>query len=199
MGHLVDNVLSSSCGVVKAVSKGLPVQSALQNRQLLAVDVGLRSGVAMFGSDGRLRWYRSQACTTVPQLRRVAGRLLGAPGDVSWLISEGDVSLAAVWERIAMRQGVRVQRVDKLTWRGRLLEAPCALGLVPSAAEQAQHMARQVIQWSGGPAPAVLQPDAAAAILIGLWGVIQLGWLDAAAWQQGSEAPLERQQLAESH
>ncbi len=162
-----------------------------KNKQLLAVDVGPRNGLAMFGPDGRLLWYRSQPAASPLQLRRAAGRAMGAAGDVDWLISEGDVALAAIWERVAMRQGVRVQRVDRLTWRAHLLPEAGAAGAEDAEAvgsQRAQELARQVISWSGGTVPVVLHPSAAAAILIGLWGVMQLGWLATTPWQRGVDA-----------
>jgi hypothetical protein len=152
------------------------VQSLLENNQLLAVDLGLRCGMALYGHDGRLRWYRSQHFGGVPQLRRAATRTLGPPGQVSWLLSEGDVSLAAIWERVAMRQGVRVQRVNAETWRDSLMVLRQRRA-TPGGMLQAEELARRVIAWSGVAAPASLTHDAAEAILIGLWGVLTLGWL----------------------
>ena len=40
-------------------------------------------------------------------------------------------------------------------------------------------VARRVIAWSGAPRPTSLRHDAAEAILIGLWGVMALGWISA--------------------
>ena len=39
-------------------------------------------------------------------------------------------------------------------------------------------MARAVITWSDLPAPTSLRHDAAEAILIGLYGVLEQGWLE---------------------
>ena len=39
-------------------------------------------------------------------------------------------------------------------------------------------LARQVIEWSGARRPTSLRHDAAEAILVGLWAVLQEGWLD---------------------
>jgi len=39
-------------------------------------------------------------------------------------------------------------------------------------------MARRVILWSGVQKPTSLRHDAAEAILAGLWGVIDVGWLE---------------------
>ena len=57
--------------------------SAAAPRQLLAVDLGLRTGLAAFGDDGRLRWYRSQHFGSTASLRRGgagAARRRLAPG-----------------------------------------------------------------------------------------------------------------------
>jgi hypothetical protein len=43
---------------------------------------------------------------------------------------------------------------------------------------EADAIARRVIAWSGAPRPTSLRHDAAEAILIGLWGVIDAGWLE---------------------
>ena len=39
-------------------------------------------------------------------------------------------------------------------------------------------MARRVIDWSGAPKPTSLRHDTSEAILIGLWAVLDAGWLD---------------------
>ena len=39
-------------------------------------------------------------------------------------------------------------------------------------------LARRIIEWSGAPRPTSLRHDAAEAILIGLWGVLEAGWLE---------------------
>ena len=46
-------------------------------------------------------------------------------------------------------------------------------------AENFAELARRVIEWCGAPRPTSLRHDAAEAILIGLWGVLELGWVDA--------------------
>ena len=44
--------------------------------------------------------------------------------------------------------------------------------------EKAEALARTVIDWSDAPRPTSLRHDAAEAILIGLWGVLEVGWLE---------------------
>jgi hypothetical protein len=164
------------------------VQTPAQNHHLLAIDLGLRCGMALYDGQGRLVWYRSQHFGSLPQLRRAAARTLGETADLTWLISEGDYSLAAIWERVAMRQGVRVQRVSAEAWRETLLY-PRERRDAADAKKNAEILARRVIAWSGAPTPTALKHDAAEAILIGMWGVLSLGWLDAIPRELRMDAP----------
>lgn len=78
---------------------------------LLAVDVGVRTGIALYGGDGRLRWYRSHNLGSANRLKRALPTLIGDGTGVTHATS--------------------------------------------------------------------LRHDAAEAILVGLWGALDLGWLTA--------------------
>lgn len=145
---------------------------------LLAIDLGLRSGLALYGADGRLRWYRSTNFGNRARLRRAVFPLLRAIPELQWLVAEGDRSLAAIWERAAQPLGARLQLVPAETWRNRLL-LPREQRDGRSAKSHAGELARRVIEWSGAAAPTSLRHDAAEAIAIGLWGVLDQGWLAA--------------------
>lgn len=75
-----------------------------------------------------------------------------------------------------MRQGVRVQRVGAETWREDLLD-PGHQRDNSTLRKSVDTVARQIIAWSGAPAPTALSSDAADAILIGFWGANALGWV----------------------
>lgn len=154
------------------------VQSAVKNNHLLAIDLGLRGGMALYGQDGRLRWFRAQHFGCVTQLRRAATRIIGETQNLQWILSEGDYSLAAVWERVAMKQQVRVQRVSAQAWRGDLMAGAAHMSAA-DAKKSCIALARRIIDWSDLAQPTTLRYDAAEAILIGLWGVMQVGWLEA--------------------
>ena len=142
---------------------------------LLAVDLGLKTGVALFGRDGRLISYRSQNYGSAARLRRgVPGVLNGEP-DLAWLVLEGGGPLARIWETEAERREIGVRRIAAEDWR-RCLLYPREQRHQPKRTAQA--LARRVITWSDAPRPTSLRHDAAEAILIGLWGVLDLGWLD---------------------
>ncbi|HEX2203619.1 MAG TPA: hypothetical protein VHG91_09990 [Longimicrobium sp.] len=146
-------------------------------RTLLAVDLGLRTGLALYGADGRLVWYRSQNFGSAPRLRRAVHTLLHEHPELERLVLEGGGPLAEIWEREAGKRGVAVRRIAAEVWRQRLL-----YGREQRTGAQAKHnadpFARRVIEWSGAARPTSLRHDAAEAILIGFWGVLDAGWLD---------------------
>jgi hypothetical protein len=143
---------------------------------LLAVDLGLKTGLALFGDSGKLVWYRSHNFGTTERLKRaVHGILNGIPG-LTALVIEGGGNLAVVWEKAAMQSGIAVCRVDAATWRQVFL-FPREQRTGVDAKRHAIDMARRIIGWSGAVRPTSLRHDAAEAILIGLWGVVHFGWL----------------------
>ncbi|MFN3597469.1 MAG: hypothetical protein ACK41D_09400 [Rubricoccaceae bacterium] len=144
---------------------------------LLAVDLGLRTGLAAFAPDGRLCWYRSQNFGTAARLRRGAAAALGALPALSFLVLEGGGAIAEIWKREGERRGLTVRTVDAQTWRRALL-LPREQRTGAGAKTAADPLARAVIAWSGAPAPkGALRHDTAEAIGVGLWGVLQLGLL----------------------
>jgi hypothetical protein len=145
---------------------------------LLAVDLGVRTGLALFGRDGRVRWYRSQNFGNAARLRRGAPAVLDAEPTVARVVIEGGGALAAIWEREAGKRGIAARRVSAERWR-ELLLLPREQRTGVQAKQTAELLARRVIDWSGAPRPTSLRHDAAEAVLAGLWGVIDAGWLGA--------------------
>ena len=144
---------------------------------LLAVDLGLKTGLVLYGRDGRLRWYRSRNFGTTARLRRRVQGLFGELNDLAEVVLEGGGPLAEVWVHEAQRHGVSVRRISAEDWRRELLH-PREQRNGPQAKRRAIELARRVIEWSGAPRPTSLRHDAAEAILIGLWGVLNVGWLE---------------------
>ena len=143
---------------------------------LLAVDLGLRTGLALYGTDGRLRWYRSKNYGSPARLRRDANNLLDSTDGLQLIVIEGGGTLVIIWEREARRRGIAAQQINAERWRQALLYPREQLtGL--KAKQHADDIARKIISWSGLPRPTSLRHDAAEAILIGLWAVMNAGWL----------------------
>lgn len=144
---------------------------------LLAIDLGLRTGIALFGRDGRLMRYRSQNFGARNRLKRGAYGLLRSEPHVARVVLEGGGDLADVWAREAERQGIRARIIQAETWRRDLL-LPREQRTGKEAKSHADTLARAVITWSGAKSPTSLRHDAAEAILVGLWGVLACGWLE---------------------
>lgn len=145
---------------------------------LLSVDLGLKTGLALYGDDGRLVWYRSQNYASVKRLKPAVYGLLNELPDISHLVIEGGGQLADIWAREAGRRNIPLLRIDAETWREAFL-----YHREQRSGKQAKHhagiLAKQVIEWSGAKRPTSLRHDAAEAILAGLWAVVHIGWLEA--------------------
>jgi hypothetical protein len=145
-------------------------------KSLLAVDLGLKTGLALFGEDGKLRWYRSKNFGTTTRLKRAVYSLLKEIPDLAMLVVEGGGGIAEIWEHEADKRGIPVRRITAEDWRKTILfSREQRTGAM--AKEKAAQLADSIIAWSGLCRPTAPRHDAAEAILIGLWGVIERGWL----------------------
>jgi hypothetical protein len=143
---------------------------------LLAVDVGVRTGLAVYRDDGRLIWYRSRNFGAAARLKRAIPALLHEAFDPTWVVLEGGGPLADHWATAAERHGSHVRRVSAEEWRSAFL-LPRDQRSGDQAKRVADGLARRVVEWSDAARPTSLRHDAAEAILIGLWGVIDVEWL----------------------
>lgn len=143
---------------------------------LLGVDLGVHCGLALYAGNGRLQWQRSQNFGNVSRLRRAVPSLLRTIPDLTVIVAEGGGEIAEIWQREAFRRTITLYLIDAPTWRNTLLyQREQRSG--SDAKHHTDEVARQIIQWSNLPSPRSLRHDAAEAIAIGLWGVIQTGWL----------------------
>ena len=143
---------------------------------LLAVDLGLKTGLALFSENGKLVWYRSHNFGTTDRLRHAVPGILNTTSDLTALVIEGGGNLATVWEKEAERRGIMLIQIGAEKWRQLFLyDREQRSGT--DAKKYAGEMARKVIEWSAAPRPTALRHDTAEAIMIGLWGILHLGWL----------------------
>lgn len=146
-------------------------------KTLLAVDLGLKTGLALFAEQGNLLWYRSHNFGTTERLKRAVPKLLdGIPG-VTAVVIEGGGNLAVIWEKEAERRSISFLQISANEWRQLFLYSREQRSGV-DAKRHAGDMARKVIEWSKAPRPTALRHDTAEAIMVGLWGVLQCGWLE---------------------
>jgi len=143
---------------------------------LLSVDLGVKTGIALYGHDGRLCWYRSKNYGSSTRLKRDIHNLLDGIPDLLFLILEGGGTLVTPWKREAEKRNVPVKLVQAEQWRKIFLHPRQQMtGL--KAKHSADGIARRIITWSGLPGPTSLKHDAAEAVLIGMWAVLDAGWL----------------------
>ena len=137
---------------------------------LLAVDVGMRAGLAWFGTDGRLLHSRSARFASRAVLRRAVPAILAERPPVRLVVLEGMGPVADIWMRSLERLGVPFEQVSAETWREAML-----LRRERRSGEQAkQHAARlaaPLLAGTGHPRPEAIGDDEAEAILCGLWAV----------------------------
>ena len=145
--------------------------------RLLAVDAGLRAGLAVYSRAGVLEEYRSTNFGSLPRLKRgVYGVVSTIPGLERLVVEGGGGGFAEPGLKEAERRQWVARTVDAGAWRERLLRPRDRRSGV-AAKGQADVLARRVIAWSGAPRPTSLRHDAAEAILIGLWAALEWGWL----------------------
>jgi hypothetical protein len=142
----------------------------------LAVDLGLRAGLAVYGEDGRLQSCRSIHFGTVGRMKRTLVQVVNQVDGLSVACLEGDRHLADLWARAAERRGARVLRAAAESWRAIVLFPREARDGV-TAKGSAVPLARRVVAWSGLSQPRTMVDDTAEAVLLGLWGVMEVGWL----------------------
>ena len=90
---------------------------------LLAVDMGVKTGLALYGNDGSLRWYRSQNFGNAARLRRGVKSILFELDDLSWVVIEGGGPLADIWQNEAQRRQIQTVQISAETWRQQLFYA----------------------------------------------------------------------------
>lgn len=143
---------------------------------LLAVDLGLKTGLALYGKDGKLQWYRSRNFGNKARLRKAAASILKEAGPIEILVIEGGGTMEMPWIGEARRKRIEVIQLHAHAWRKHLLLSRHQRN-GPEAKKHADKLARKIIKWSGAKSPTSLRHDAAEAICIGLWGVREMGWI----------------------
>lgn len=140
--------------------------------------MGLKTGLALYDKLDGLVWYRSHNYGAAARLKRGAHSLikeLSEDDELECVVIEGGGVLAEIWKREAEKRNIRVIHIGAESWRKWLL-LPRQQRTGASAKRNAGDLARKVIEQSNAPAPTSLRHDAAEAILIGLWGMNELGW-----------------------
>jgi len=134
----------------------------------LAVDCGLKTGLALFECHGRLIWYRSHNFGSRQRLKKAVWQILNELEGLSQLVIEGGGDLVEIWRKTAQKRGIKVSVVQATIWRKDLL-LPRQQRTGKQAKQVADELAREIIEKSGAAKPTSLRHDAAEAILVGWW------------------------------
>ncbi len=153
-----------------------------ERARLVAVDLGVRTGVAVFGGDGRLVSVGSRNLGRRGQVRRAAIGLRREVGRVDALVLEGDRSLVPAWRHTFEPRGSEVVLVEAERWRRALLHPRERRDGRTAKAAARGLTAVAVAELADRNLPD-LRHDAAEAVLIGLWGLRELGWIR--SWPPG--------------
>jgi len=143
---------------------------------LLAVDLGVKTGFALYGSDSRLLWFRSQNFGNVARLRKAIPGLLSHDDELRFLVIEGGGPLLKIWTREAIRKNIDIINIMAQTWR-RDIMLQREQKRSKATKINAVAYARRVIDSLAVNRATSLNDDAAEAILIGLWGMMKVGWV----------------------
>jgi hypothetical protein len=144
---------------------------------LLAIDLGIKTGLACFDRNGRLVWYRSRNFGSRARLKKAIPSVFREAADVRYLVIEGGGDLADPWMSEARRRKADVLQLAAHDWRADLL-LPRERRSGDDAKRHADTLARQIIEQSDAKRPTSLRHDVAEAICIGWWGVRRVGWGD---------------------
>ncbi|MDY0227097.1 MAG: hypothetical protein RBR38_09740 [Desulfomicrobium apsheronum] len=142
---------------------------------LLAVDAGVRTGLALLDREGRLLWCRSHNLGSTARLKKAAARVLFELPQLQFLVVEGGGQTAGIWEHAATKRNLPCRIVQAQDWREQfLLPRQRVSGQKAKAAACA--LVSTILRREGWSSPTTPGHDAAEAALVGLWAAVQLGW-----------------------
>jgi hypothetical protein len=137
---------------------------------LLAVDLGVKTGLALFNEEGMLIWYRSHNYGNKNRLKKHIPDIINAIPSLSVIVIEGGGDIAELWKDKAKKHRTEVVQIFAEDWRKDLFyDRQFRKGEI--AKQNAIQMANKIITESGLKRQKTSMHDTAEAILIGLWGV----------------------------
>lgn len=143
---------------------------------LLAVDLGVKAGFALFTSEGKLLWYRSQNFGNKTRMKKAIPGILNLDDPIDYLVIEGGGPLRKIWDQQLEKRNIEVIHIMAEDWRNDLLlDREQRKGKL--AKEKAHVYAAKIIEELAEKKSGPLNTNTAEAILIGFWGLIKKGWI----------------------
>ena len=138
------------------------------NAIVLAIDVGMKAGLAWFDADGELIRARSTRFANRTVLRKALPSIWAELPGVTQLVLEGQGEIADIFRKSAERASIPVQQFSAEDWRKDML-LPRQQRSGKQAKAHAEAIALQIARECGKPPKCAYDDDAAEAILFGLW------------------------------
>lgn len=141
---------------------------------LLAIDLGLRTGWALYDTEGYLQRFESRNFGTRSKFRAGVPTILKTlPLAIDVVVAEGDRHLAKLW--FGCRPDWETELVAAERWRAKLLwQRQRRSG--SEAKDVAIELAAKIIKEDRCGWSTRLNDDTAEAILLGYWAVRERGW-----------------------
>lgn len=144
---------------------------------LLAVDLGVKTGLALFNSEEKILWYRSRNYGNKQRLRTDIQNVLNDISSLRFVFLEGGGDIARLWLKECRKRKIHFRQIYAEDWRKDLFN-PKDMRTGEQAKKHAVWLAGKVVEQCQGPRPTSMLDDAAEAVLVGYWGLIQVGWAD---------------------
>lgn len=150
---------------------------ALMNT-LLAVDLGVKTGYALYSDNGDLIRYHSHNFGNAQRLKKGVHGILKSCKNLQHLYIEGGGKLEKYWSKEAAKLGVKVNQLHAHDWRKEIYPTAKHQDKSKQTKIFAEKKALEILSKQNAPAPSSLTHDVAEAILIGYYACLQIGWIN---------------------
>lgn len=137
---------------------------------LLSVDLGIKTGLALFDKKGCLIWCRSHNFGDAQRLKRAVHNILEELSGLRYLVIEGGGRLAEAWKKEADKRGISVIETTAETWRSEFFTSKKQRN-AKTAKASAVKLATELLKDTDSAYKKNLNHNTAEAVLIGLWAV----------------------------
>lgn len=131
----------------------------------------------MFNSRGEMLWFRSQNFGNKARLKKAIPWVLNLEDEMDYIVIEGGGPLRKIWDAQLEKRHIDVMHIMAEDWRSELLlDREQRKG--KKAKMYAIQYAENFLIKTAAKKTSTLNVNAAEAILIGIWAMKKLGWIN---------------------